>query len=80
MMWHLPYIHKNAPLRAKPSRIQNKLSKISDTYRGPTSISQHNHYFLELLSESMSPIMCAAHRGVEIHYSNLILLRKPKSL
>jgi len=47
MMWHIPYIHslirmfnlKNAPLRAKSSRIQNKVSKISDTYHGSTPTS-----------------------------------------
>jgi hypothetical protein len=28
MLWHLPFIHKNAPLHAKSSRIQKKASKL----------------------------------------------------
>jgi len=39
MVWRLPFIHKKAPLRAKSSRIQNKVSKISDTYHGSTPTS-----------------------------------------
>jgi len=52
MMWHLPCIPKNAPLRAKSSRIQNKLYKISDTYLGPTSISN---------SLTLRPTLTAGH-------------------
>jgi len=38
MIWQLPFIHKNAPLCAKSSRIQNKVSKISDTYHGSITV------------------------------------------
>jgi len=49
MLWHLSFIHKNEPLCAKSSRIQNKGFKISDTYHGSTPTSQNNHCFHKLL-------------------------------